>query len=209
MIELSGRALALVPESDHNGRSVVMVNLGIAHWNSGELAEAERALTEADRAAKQSDNHYARLVALGFLGTIRATWGKLGEAAELYEQAIRHGEQLPPVALAHNELGALLYEWNDLEGAADHLERGVELSQRSGNVEILGGNYRIAAILRQAQGDDAGALLALELAHRLDTRPRTLAPPTCAQRRMPRPDRAGTGRRAGRDPLGGSCRRGC
>ena len=47
VIELSGRALALLPEADQNARAVVTVNLGIAHWNSGDLAEAERALTEA------------------------------------------------------------------------------------------------------------------------------------------------------------------
>jgi LuxR family maltose regulon positive regulatory protein len=40
-------------------------------------------------------------------------------------------------------------------------------SRLSGNVEIEDGGYRILARLRQAQGDSAGALEALEQAHRL------------------------------------------
>jgi len=166
-VELSQRALALLPQADANARSVVATNLGVAHWNLGHLREAEQALTEADQAAQQSGNHYARLVALGFLGVIQATWGKLHGAAELYERAIRSGQRLPPVALAHNELGALLYEWNDLDLAADHLRQGLELSQRAGNLEILVGGYRALARLKQAQGDSSGALDVLQQALQL------------------------------------------
>jgi LuxR family maltose regulon positive regulatory protein len=64
-------------------------------------------------------------------------------------------------------LSALLYEWNDLEAAAEHLERGIELGARSGNVDIQIGGYRILARLRQAQGDASAALDALHQAHRL------------------------------------------
>jgi LuxR family maltose regulon positive regulatory protein len=64
-------------------------------------------------------------------------------------------------------LSALLYEWDDLEAAADHLERGIELGARSGNVDIQIGGYRILARLRQARGDASGALDALQQAHRL------------------------------------------
>jgi LuxR family maltose regulon positive regulatory protein len=148
-------------------RSILAVNLGIAHWSSGHLVEAKQALTEAHHAAQRSGNHYVRLTALGFLGTIQATRGKLHQAAELFEQAIESEAQLSPVALAHNELGALLYEWNDLEAAAEHLQRGIELSQGSGNLEIQIGGYHKLARLKQAQGDAPAALDALQKAHQL------------------------------------------
>jgi len=143
------------------------VNLGIAHWSSGNLKEAEQALTEAEHAAQQSGNHYARLTALGFLGVVQAAWGRLHQAAELLQQAIRAGEGSPAIALAHNELSALLYEWNDLEAAADHLQQGIELGQRGGNVEIQIGGYRTLARVKQAQGDASAALDALQKAHQL------------------------------------------
>jgi LuxR family maltose regulon positive regulatory protein len=166
-IELSQRALALLPQADHATRSVVALNLGIAHWTNGHLTEAEQALTEADHAAQQSGNIYARLTALCFLGTIQAAWGRLHRAAELFREATRLGGQSPAVAYAHIESSALLYEWNDLEAAADHLQRGIELSQRGGNVEIQIGGYRTLARVKQAQGDASAALDALQEAHQL------------------------------------------
>jgi LuxR family maltose regulon positive regulatory protein len=150
-IELSPRALSLLPSNALAPRSVVAMNLGIAHWSSGHLTEAEQALTAAYHAAQQSGNDYVRLTALGFLGLIQATWGKLHRAAESFRQAIGAGEQLPPVALA----------------AADHLQQGIELGQRSGNLEIQIGGYRTLARLKQAQGDASAALDALQKAHQL------------------------------------------
>lgn len=166
-IELSERALSLLPKDNPETRCIVAMNLGIAHWHSGHLTEAEQALTEANRTAQQSGNHYARLTALSFLGTIRAARGELHQAAELYQQAIRLAEQSPAVALAHILLSALLYEWNDLEAAADHLQRGIELSQRSGNLEVQSGGYRTLARIKQAQGDTSTALDTLQKAHQL------------------------------------------
>ena len=166
-IELSRRALTLLPPADSNTRGIVAVNLGIAHWSSGHLTEAEGALTEAAHTAQQSGNHYARLIALGFLAVVGAARGNLHQAVELCRQTIRLGEQLPPGALAHNQLSALLYEWNDLEAAADHIQRGMELGRRSGNSEVQSGGYRTLARLKQAQGDAPAALDALQKAHQL------------------------------------------
>jgi LuxR family maltose regulon positive regulatory protein len=166
-IALSQRALSLLPEDNVAGRSVLAVNLGIAHWSSGNLAEAEETLTEAECAAQQSGNQYARVIAMGFLGVVQAARGRLHEAAERLREAIRVGQGSPPTALAHDQLGALLYEWNDLDRAADQLSRGIDLGARSGNVEIQIGGYRLLARLRQAQGDASGALEALGRADRL------------------------------------------
>jgi len=82
-IELSQRALSLLPPDALGERSVVGVNLGIAHWSSGHLAEAEQALAEGARAGQESGNRYAQLMSLTFLGLIGATRGRLHQAAEL------------------------------------------------------------------------------------------------------------------------------
>jgi LuxR family maltose regulon positive regulatory protein len=139
----------------------------MAHWSRGDLTEAEGALMEAEQAAQRSENHYARLTALSFLGVVQAAQGRLHEAAGWLRQTIRAGGGAPPTALAHDSLSALLYEWNDLKAAADHLERGIELGARSGNVEVQIGGHRILARLRQAQGDASAALDALQQAHEL------------------------------------------
>jgi LuxR family maltose regulon positive regulatory protein len=166
-IDLSQQALTLLPQDNLSSRSIVALNLGLAHWHRGHLAEAEQALTEAERAALQSGNRHVRLMALGVLGPIQAAQGKLHQAAVLCQQAIQLGERSPAMALTHIEFSALLYEWNDLEAAADHLRRGIELTQRSGNLEVRTGGYRMLALLKQAQGDASAALAALQEAHQL------------------------------------------
>ncbi len=166
-IERGQRALDLLPESDPLSRSLVALTLGLAHWSRGDLPGAEKALLEVDRAAQQSRNHYARMTALSYLGVIQAIHGRLRRAAEMCRQAIEMGGQSPPVAPAHIELGVLLYEWNDLEAAARHLQIGIELSQRTGNLMILSDGYRTLAVLQQARGEPEAAQATLQLADRL------------------------------------------
>ena len=174
-IELSGQILSLVPPDAFAERSMAALNLGLAHWNIGNLTEAERALTEAEDAAHRSGNPYPRLIALTLLGVIQASRGKLCQAADQFQHTIQIAGDSPAAALAHLELGALLYEWNELDAAVDHVQRGLALSQRGGNVEVEVGGYRTLARLKQAQGDASATRATLE---RLDqfTRGHYLAP---------------------------------
>ena len=166
-IERARRALSLLPQTDSLSRSLVALTLGLAHWYCGNLRDAEQAFIEVDQAAQHSRNHYARMTALTYLGVIQAIYGRLHRAAELCRQVIHLGGQSPPVAPAHIELAALLYEWNDLESAAHHLQIGIELSQRTGNLMILSDGYRALAILQQARGEPNAALTTLQMAHQL------------------------------------------
>ncbi len=122
---------------------------------------------EVDQAAQQSRNHYARMTALTYLGVIQGVYGQLHRAAELCHQVIQLGEKSPPVAPAHIELGALLYEWNDLEAATHHLQIGIELSQRTGNQLILSDGYRTLPMVQLALGEPDAALSTLQKADQL------------------------------------------
>jgi LuxR family maltose regulon positive regulatory protein len=166
-IDLSRRALSLWPPDALSQRSVVALSLGYALWSSGRLAEAEQSLVEAEHAARRSGNTYAELMALSCLGGVLGAWGKLHRAAEVFRQAIRLGGGSPAVAYSNANMGVLLYEWNDLEAAADHVQRGIELGRRTGNAEVQIGGYRVLAQVKQAQGDAPAALDALQNAHRL------------------------------------------
>jgi LuxR family maltose regulon positive regulatory protein len=161
-IELSEQALSLLPQGNLEVRCIVALNLGIAQWHSGHLAEAEQALNEANHAGQQSGNDYVRANALSLLGVIHAAWGKLYQGAQLCREAIGSVGQSPVSALAHILLGTLLYEWNDLQAATDHIQLGIQLGQLTGSVEIQSLGYRTLARTKQAQADTAGALKALQ-----------------------------------------------
>jgi len=166
-IERAQRALSLLPQVDHLSRSLVALTLGLAHWNRGDFREAEQAFIQVDQPAQLSRNHYARMTALTYLGMIQAVYGRLHRAAELCRQVIHLGGQSPTIAPAHIELGALLYEWNDLESAAHHLQIGIEQSKRIGNPLIQSDGLRTLAIVQQAGGEPDAALSTLQKADQL------------------------------------------
>lgn len=164
-IDLSLQARSLVPEENTDSRCILALNLGIAQWHFGRIQEAEEALAEAENKALQTGNMYVALTAISIHNIILGAKGKLHQAAELCRKAIEMAGDSPGVALNHLTLASLLYEWNDLENADFHVNRGIELSIQSGNIEIQSGGYRIMARIRAASGDFAGALSALETSY--------------------------------------------
>lgn len=162
MVEMSERALALLPKSEVISRGLVAVNLGLAYWHMGKMREAEGALAEALEAGQATGNHYAVLTAIIFQGRVFAVRGHLRQAAEIFKKAIEQGGQIPINCLAHLDLSALHYEWNDLEESQRHLDQAMVLCERSGNDEFQIANLMMQIRLCLAQGNLAGARQALE-----------------------------------------------
>ncbi len=136
VIELSARALELLPHESVSERSIMAMNLGIAQWHRGRLLEAEHALDEARRAASGSGNEYVRYTALVFLNQVLQARGNLHLAASGYREIVEQGGHIPVIALAHYDLCKLHYEWNDLTTASSHARQGIELSRRSTTIEF-------------------------------------------------------------------------
>jgi LuxR family maltose regulon positive regulatory protein len=166
-IDVALRARALLPPEDQLSHGLVALTLGLSYLNIGNLPAAEQVFLQVDQAAQQSQNHYARMTALTYLAIIQSVYGRLHRAAELCRQVIQLGGQSPTVAPGHIELGTLLYEWNDLETAARHLEIGIQQSERMGNILIQSDGYRALAALQQARGDYTGAMATLQQADQL------------------------------------------
>ena len=166
-IEKSEQALALLPETDQVVRGNIAINLGLAYWHEGRMAEAEPVLAQACDLSGKAGNYFALLTAQIFLARIAAVRGKLHQAEAMFEKLIQAGGQIPILCLAHYDLATLHHEWNDLPKAAEHLEQGFALSLRSGNVEFQQSGHLLRAILAHAQRDDARSLAALNEADAL------------------------------------------
>jgi LuxR family maltose regulon positive regulatory protein len=89
--------------------------------------------------------------------------GQLQHAAKHYRRGLQMahawsdqggqgGGPLLPESGPRLSLGTVLYQWNDLAGAAPHIQRAIELSELGGAWERMYG-YRMLAYLRQAKGD--------------------------------------------------------
>ena len=144
VIETSRLALSLLPVDDFASRSNLLMNLGMVYWHDGRLDEAEPALIEAQEKGARSGNLYAQLTSEVFLARALVSRGLLREAAERYPSIIQRGPLVPIVTLAYFDLGSLHYEWNELEKAEFYLQQGLDLSQRTGNME-----FRIAGLILQ------------------------------------------------------------
>ena len=69
---------------------------------------------------------------------------------------------LPVIGWVYMRLGELLYEWNELAEAWDHLSRGLERAELSGDVRAMIAGYLIAGRLKLTEGDTEAAAEYLE-----------------------------------------------
>ncbi|MDP9375352.1 MAG: helix-turn-helix transcriptional regulator, partial [Chloroflexota bacterium] len=169
-IALSQQARLRLAADNLTWRGAVDVNLARAYWKRGEVAAAERALVESELGERRFAGDLILVgVKYAALGRLRMLRGRLHEAEHTYrrrlEVAIAPGGQVLPIAgWAYRGLGELLAEWDDLEGAARLLTRSIALNEQAAEPVNLAGSYVAVARVRQAQGDAAGALEAIERA---------------------------------------------
>jgi LuxR family maltose regulon positive regulatory protein len=161
MVERSQRARALLPKESVASRALVAINLGLAYWHMGQMEATEEVLPEAIEASQATGNHYGLMTAIILQARVLAVRGQLRQAAELSRQAIEQGGQLPINALAHLDMCALHYEWNQLAESENYLMRAFDLSRRGQNEEFEVGCWMMLSRLRLAQGDFQAAQEAL------------------------------------------------
>jgi LuxR family transcriptional regulator, maltose regulon positive regulatory protein len=167
MVEKSQKALGLLSKSSVNSRGLVALNLGVAYWHMGRMEDAERVLVEAREAGEAIGNTYGVMTAIILQGRVHAVRGQLHQAKAVFEYAIERGGMIPINALAHLDLCALFYEWNDLPESENHLLSAIELSQRGQNEEFLVSCWMMMSCLCVAQGNTPEAGQALEKAQEL------------------------------------------
>jgi LuxR family maltose regulon positive regulatory protein len=169
-IKLARRALSLLPEEEGGLRAFAAVVLGDTLWTTGDLASAGEALAEATRVGRSAGHVYSTLSAMTLQVRVQAERGRLREADETLDRALRFVEEqgverLPAAGAIHIMMGALLYERDDLDGAERSLETGTGMAELTGNVTDLVWGYVNLSRVKRTRGDGRGAL---ETARRAD-----------------------------------------
>src|SRR5262245_4550855 len=169
------QALAHLAEEDWLLRSHIAWHLAVADWLRGELAEAERALTDVVAELQAAEQRVVAMLACNYLGQVRRAQGRLSAALRTYQQGLEAaseaGQQLPPAGIAHMGLAEVLYERNELAGAHEHAIRSVALCRQLAFTQPLATGLALLARIRQAQGDLAGAREAIGQAERVELSP--------------------------------------
>ncbi len=168
-VPLAEQALTLIP-NDAPARGDAYYALGLAKQQQGALAAALTSYEAAAELSMAANDAFLLIAARYHKARILMAQGNLHQAATTYQQilavAAQAKKQLPVVGLAHVGYGELLYQWNDLDAAARQVETGLALSPRRDLTYTDGPLHRfsILARIRQAVGDQAGALAAIGLA---------------------------------------------
>jgi LuxR family transcriptional regulator, maltose regulon positive regulatory protein len=179
-IQFAQRALAYADEGDRYLRYLSRWNLAVATLMQGRVGEAEDALADLVHDPwATGPNHYFAVRASYALGQAQRGQGRLGAALQTYRQGLELAAEagrphLPTAGVAHVGLAEILRERNELDAALEHATEGVVLCRHLGYAQQLVTSLTVLTWIRQARGDVAGALEALEEAERLVPNPNVL-----------------------------------
>ena len=145
---------------------------GLALWAGGDLEAAHGAYLACVEGLRLA-GHVSDILGCSItLADIRITQGRLGEAADTFERALRSasgeaGAVTRGTADMYVGLARIACERNDLEAAARHLRSSRELGEHTGLPQNPY-RWRVAmAQLREAQGDPDAAIGLLDEAQRV------------------------------------------
>jgi LuxR family maltose regulon positive regulatory protein len=137
--------------------------LGLNHRLLGNLDKAGQLFMEAAGLNQKAGNFYAALASFEQLAKLAVIRGQLHRALDLYRSGLKVAQnwmdtggkpQRSLIAAAGPQLGlgTVLYQLNDLAGAATHIQHSADLFELG---ELWGRMhaYTMLAYLRQAQGD--------------------------------------------------------
>ncbi len=169
-IHLAQYSLTLIPADALRLRGDAYFALGLAYQKSGALSEALQAYQAVVELGIAADDIFLTIAARYHAARTYMAQSYLRVAAASYQQvlafATQHNKPLPVVGLVYVGYAEILYQWNNLAGAAQQVEIGLALSPPSDLTYIDGPLHRfsILARIRQAMGDREGTLAALQLA---------------------------------------------
>ena len=166
------QALDLLREGDTFIRGVLILTLGEVRWQTGDLAGARQAYSEAGQINQTVGNFLAGVMALSFLAALMTEQGELHRAAETNQRAVQmatrsDGRVMPAATQAYLGLSGLAYERNELEEAGRHARQAIELGSRWGHPDTLAGAHLMQARLQVVEGDTIAATESLRQAEAL------------------------------------------
>ena len=164
------QALAHLTEQDGMQLgSFARYHLAMADWLGGLPEEAEQGLAEvvADRSA--AGERYLAVRASWDLGHIQQAEGRLAAALRTYQHGLEVATEpghppLPAAGMAQVGMAEVLYERDELAAALEHATAGVGLCRQLAYTPPLATGLVTLARIRHAQGDQDGALHALDQA---------------------------------------------
>ncbi|HXV41518.1 MAG TPA: hypothetical protein VEC96_00515, partial [Anaerolineae bacterium] len=171
-----GQALRDLPEEDDfDFRPEVYGALGDTYRHYGRWEEAKACYLKVLDFTHAPTFWIESVHLFGALADLDLRQGHLREAAAYWrkalgvirDQATWGSYPLPVIGWVYIRMGEILYEWNELEQASDHLAQGLERAELGGDVRAVIAGYLLAGRLKLTAGDIVAADTCLERARPL------------------------------------------
>jgi LuxR family transcriptional regulator, maltose regulon positive regulatory protein len=144
-------------------RGAAVIWLGLNHRLRGNLDQARQLFLEAANLNQKAGNYFAALACFEQLADLAVIRGQLHQALELYRSGLKivqnwkdiRGKPLNSLMAAAGPqlaLGTVLYQLNDLAGAAAHIQHSADLFELGEHWAKMH-SYMMLAYLKQAQGE--------------------------------------------------------
>ena len=183
------RAQAELGEGEWMLAAFTRWHLAVAGWLRGELAEAERAFVSSVDGWSATGEVSLAAWACEHLGQLQRAQGRLDAALGTYRRALEltappGRPALPAAGIAQVGMAEVAYQRGELDDALQPLTDGIALCRQLTYTLTLATGLATLAWIRQAGGDAAGALDAIEEAGRVAASPTlaSLVNPAPAQR---------------------------
>jgi LuxR family maltose regulon positive regulatory protein len=185
--EFGAQARAESREDEWILRSIAQGQLTVAGWLDGRLGEAERGFAHGITGRRAAGLPTWGAWQSYELGQVQYAQGRLDAATATCEQALEAAAgtgraPLPAAGPAHVGLAEVAYQRNELGSAREHVTRGIALCRSFVFAMPLAAGLATLAWIRQAGGDPAGALDAMDEAVRAAPGPPGLLNPIPARR---------------------------
>jgi LuxR family maltose regulon positive regulatory protein len=177
--EYAGQSLPDLREESVAFRASIYHALGDTYRRNGRWDEAKecylKVLNLADAPGFRLQSIVQGAHVYGALADLELRRGRLRSAADHWRKAlaaIREREswgriELPVIGWVYIRMGEILYEWNEVAEADDHLARGLSRAELGGDARALIAGYLLAGRLKLTAGDSAAAEEYLERARPL------------------------------------------
>jgi len=167
---LAHQALQDLAEEDLNLRHGLYGSLGDTYRRHGRWKEARECYLKSLEITRAPVYRIQSVDMYGALADLDLRQGRLQGAASYWQRALGvFGEReswgsfpLPLIGWVHIRMGEILYEWNRLAQAGDHLNQGLERAELGGDVRGLIAGYLLAGRLKLAEDDTQAAAAYLD-----------------------------------------------
>ncbi|HEY5901968.1 MAG TPA: hypothetical protein VIU39_05400, partial [Anaerolineales bacterium] len=155
--DLARQALEILPAQDAPVRTMLYVNLELAHQQMLEYEQAAEIFRLIVREARAAGNFFIETLGLSGRGQMLLQQGKLHAAFEAASEGLERlkatGGTTPFSATLYGEMGSIHYDWHELEAARAYFQQSIRASGLSGfsDPEIF--HHVVLSRIAQMEGD--------------------------------------------------------